>query len=140
VLEVLGCWQVVADLIQVEALSIGEAAARSGLSAHTLRYYERARLVEPIARGPRGERRYAARDLEWIAFLQRLRATGMPIREMRRFAELRTGGTATIPARRELLAAHHRRVLATIEDLRRNLAAIEAKLARLETGDGNAKE
>ncbi|HUJ56739.1 MAG TPA: MerR family transcriptional regulator [Gaiellaceae bacterium] len=126
--------------MEVEALSIGEAAARSGLSAHTLRYYERAGLLEPIARGPRGERRYAARDLQWIAFLQRLRATGMPIREMRRFAELRTGGTATAPARRTLLAEHHRRVLATIDDLRRNLEAIEAKLARLEAGDGNTKE
>lgn len=126
--------------MEVEDLSIGEAAARSGLSAHTLRYYERAGLLEPVARGPRGERRYAARDLEWIAFLQRLRATGMPIREMRRFAELRTGGSATILARRELLAEHHRRVLATIEELGRNLAAIETKLARLETSDGSAKE
>jgi len=121
-------------------MSIGEAARRSGLSTHTLRYYERAGLLAPVARGLRGERRYAARDLEWIAFLQRLRATGMPIREMRRFAELRSGGRATVSARRALLAEHHRRVLATIEELGRNLAAIETKLTRLETSDRSAKE
>lgn len=116
-------------------LSIADVAVRTGLSAHTLRYYERAGLVEPVGRGARGERRYESRDLEWIAFLQRLRRTGMPIREMRRFAELRRGGAATVAARRELLAAHHRRVVAAIEELGCNLAAIEAKLARLEASD-----
>ena len=115
-----------------ERLSISAAADLSGLSTHTLRYYERAGLVDPVGRGPGGERRYEPSDIEWIEFLQRLRATGMPIREMRRFAELRRGGKATVADRRDLLAAHRQRVVAMVDELRSNLAAIEAKLVRLQ--------
>jgi DNA-binding transcriptional MerR regulator len=120
--------------VLVEAICIAEAADRTGLSAHTLRYYERAGLIEPVERGQRGERRYASRDLRWIEFLQRLRATGMPIREMKRFAELRRGGAETVAARRDLLDSHRRRVSTEIEQLQRGLHAIETKLARLESG------
>jgi DNA-binding transcriptional MerR regulator len=64
----------------------------------------------------------------------RLRATGMPIRDMRRFAQLRRGGPGTVAARRELLDSHRRRVLDGIEQLQRDLRAIDAKLTRLESG------
>jgi DNA-binding transcriptional MerR regulator len=67
-------------------------------------------LIESVARDERGTRRYHAQDMEWIELLQRLRATGMPIREVRQFAELRRGGTTTIDARRRLPARHRRRV------------------------------
>lgn len=117
-----------------ETIGIAEAADRVGIDAHTLRYYERVGLVGPIGRGEGGRRRYAAHDLRWLEFLTRLRATRMPIREMRRFAELRRGGAATVAARRELLEAHRRRVLDEIERLRHDVRAVEAKLARLESG------
>jgi DNA-binding transcriptional MerR regulator len=120
--------------VLVASISIAEAADRTGLSAHTLRYYERAGLIEPVERGQRGERRYGPRDVRWVEFLQRLRATGMPIREMKRFAELRRGGAETVAARRDLLDVHRRRVSGEIEQLQRGLQAIEAKLARLEGG------
>lgn len=106
----------------------------TGLSAPTLRYYESVGLIDPVERGARGERRYDARDLRWLEFVQRLRDTGMPIREMRRFAELRRGGEETVAARRELLAGHRDRVRGRIESLRRDLDGIEAKLARLANG------
>jgi DNA-binding transcriptional MerR regulator len=115
-------------------LAIGETAERTGVSAHTLRYYERAGLIDPIRRGVHGERRYARRDVEWIAFLQRLRATAMPIREMAEFAQLRRGGSATVRARRELLEKHRSRVRSEISELLGHQRAIEEKLARLETG------
>ena len=76
-------------------LSIAEAAEISGLSAHTLRYYERAGVLEPVGRNGSGHRRYRQADLELIRFLTRLRATGMPIREVRRYAELMQAGDAT---------------------------------------------
>jgi DNA-binding transcriptional MerR regulator len=114
------------------SLTIGETVARSGVGEHTLRYYERVGLIAPVARGVRGERRYAAADLEWIEFLKRLRATGMPVRDMARFAELRRGGPATVPARRQVLEDHRGHVRETIRSLERDLAAIEAKLQRLE--------
>lgn len=82
-----------------QALSIMEAAEVSGLSVHTLRYYERTGLLEPVSRNGSGHRRYRAADLERIAFLTKLRATGMPIRDVRRYAELMSAGEATNEAR-----------------------------------------
>src|SRR5262245_53773005 len=79
---------------QARTLSIADAAESSGLSAHTLRYYERAGLLEPVSRNGSGHRRYRDTDLELIAFLAKLRATGMPIRKVRRYAELMTAGEA----------------------------------------------
>jgi DNA-binding transcriptional MerR regulator len=111
-----------------ESLTIAEVAARSGLSAHTLRYYERIGLLDPVARSQGGQRRYDADDLAWLAFVQWLRATGMPIREMRRFAELRRDGESTIGERRGMLEAHRDEVLERIAELQRDLATVTDKI------------
>ena len=71
------------------SLSIAEAAERTGLTAHTLRYYERdGLLLHSVERAPSGHRRYTDEDLRWIQMVTRLRATGMPIRDVRRYAAL----------------------------------------------------
>src|SRR5690348_8852888 len=88
------------------SLSIAEVATLTGLSKDTLRYYEKARLIEAVVRSSGGQRRYAASDLDWLAFLLRLRATGMSIADMRRFADLRRDGDASVPSRLELLTRH----------------------------------
>jgi DNA-binding transcriptional MerR regulator len=111
-----------------ELLSIREVAARTGLSAHTLRYYERIGLLDPVEREASGHRRYAAADLAWIDFLNRLRATGMPIRGMRRFAELRRGGEATVAERRALLEHHKTEVEMHIRALKKDLVAVTEKI------------
>ncbi len=110
------------------ALSIAEAAEASGLSAHTLRYYERTRLLEPVSRNGSGHRRYREADLERITFLTRLRATGMPIRDVRRYADLMRVGESTNEERLVLLEAHRDAVLARIEATARNLDLIESKI------------
>lgn len=110
------------------ALSIAEAAKASGLSAHTLRYYERAGLIESVSRNGSGHRRYRAGDLELIAFLARLRATGMPIRDVRRYVELIKSGEATNAERLALLEAHRNRVLAGLEATARNLELVDWKI------------
>jgi DNA-binding transcriptional MerR regulator len=110
------------------ALSIAEAAEVSGLSVHTLRYYERTGLLEPVDRNGSGHRRYRAADLERIAFLTKLRATGMPIRDVRRYAELMQAGEATNEDRLALLEAHRANVLAGLETTARNLELIEWKI------------
>jgi DNA-binding transcriptional MerR regulator len=110
------------------ALSIAEAAEASGLSMHTLRYYERTGLLEPVHRNGSGHRRYRAADLERITFLTRLRATGMPIRDVRRYAELMTAGEATNEERLALLEAHRGNVLAGLEATARNLELVEWKI------------
>ncbi len=112
-----------------QPLTIAEVAALSGLSAHTLRYYERIGLLDPVARVHGDQRRYDAHDLAWLAFLQRLRTTGMPIRDMHRFAELRRRGDATIAERCALLEAHRDEVLERIGDLQRDLRAVSDKIA-----------
>ena len=111
-----------------QALSIAEAAEASGLSAHTLRYYERVGLLEPVGRNGSGHRRYRPADLELIAFLTKLRATGMPIREVRRYAELMKRGEATNEERLALLEAHRDNVLAGLEATARNLELVEWKI------------
>jgi DNA-binding transcriptional MerR regulator len=114
--------------LPTQPLSISEAAEASGLSAHTLRYYERAGLLEPVSRDESGHRRYREADLQQITFLTKLRATGMPIREVRRYAELMKAGEATNEERLALLEAHRDVVLAGLEDTARSLELIEWKI------------
>src|SRR5262245_65630979 len=109
-------------------LSIAEAAEVSGLSPHTLRYYERAGLLEPVGRNGSGHRRYRTSDLELIRFLTRLRATGMPIREVRRYAELMQAGDATNAERLALLEQHRDAVIAGLETTAKSLELIEWKI------------
>jgi DNA-binding transcriptional MerR regulator len=110
------------------ALTISDAAERSGLSAHTLRYWERAGLLQPVARNGSGHRRYAEDDLERIKFLTKLRATGMPIRQVRRYAELISGGEDTNEERLALLEAHREGVQARLEETAGHLDLIEWKI------------
>jgi DNA-binding transcriptional MerR regulator len=113
-----------------EGLTIAEASARSGLSAHTLRYYERADLLlEPPPRTVSGHRRYTERDLDWLRLLSRLRATGMPIAEVARYARLARAGARTAAERRGLLLAHRAEVAARIARLHEDLALIDDKIA-----------
>jgi DNA-binding transcriptional MerR regulator len=109
-------------------LTIAQAAEESGLSAHTLRYWERAGLLRPITRNGSGHRRYAEEDLERIKFLIRLRATGMPIRQVRRYAELANRGDDTQEERMALLEAHREAVRAHLEETAAHLDLIEWKI------------
>jgi DNA-binding transcriptional MerR regulator len=109
-------------------LSIDEVARRTGLTAHTLRYYERIGLINPVGRAAGGQRRYAASDLAWIEFLLRLRTTRMPISKMKEFAALRSAGDATMPERRHMLEAHLAEVLAEVAAMRRAADVLEEKI------------
>jgi DNA-binding transcriptional MerR regulator len=122
-------------------LTIQQVAQLTGLSTHTLRYYERAGLLGPVGRAANGHRRYATADLAWLEFLTRLRATGMPICQMQEFAALRRCGAETIRARRLLLEAHRLAVQEHIRALGHNLAQIDDKIdhyAAMEAGHDSA--
>lgn len=115
--------------MEKEELTIKEVASLTGLSAHTLRYYERVGLLDPVSRAKHnGHRRYSQQDLAWIEFLGRLRTTGMPIRKMKSFAELRRAGEATVPQRRALLEKHRNSVRERMAELERDLMAIDEKV------------
>ena len=110
-------------------LAISAASEAVGLSAHTLRYYERAGLLRPVARADSGHRRYDEDDLAWIEFLTKLRSTGMPIRQIRRYAELLWAGEHTEPERLALLEAHRDQVSAQLAETECCLERIDHKIA-----------
>jgi DNA-binding transcriptional MerR regulator len=87
-------------------LSPSQAAEQSGFSLDTLRYYERIGLLDDIDRAPSGHRRFHGDDLEWLGVLRCLRDTGMPIAQMRKYAELTRRGQDTLAERLRLLTEH----------------------------------
>jgi len=113
----------------VPGLSIAQAAERCGLSPDTLRYYERDGLMlRAVGRSASGHRRYTEQDLRWIEMVTRLRATGMPIRDVRRYADLVRRGDGNEHDRLELLRAHRMQVLAQLAEVQEHLGAIDAKI------------
>ncbi|MHC1551621.1 MerR family transcriptional regulator [Phyllobacterium sp. K27] len=110
-------------------MKIGELAKRSGLSAHTIRYYERIGLLPYADRDRSKQRDYDATVLIWIQFLGRLKTTGMPIREMLHYSALRERGVGTETARCELLKQHRERVRAHVTDLQACLLVLDTKIA-----------
>lgn len=111
-----------------EELTIHEVAAQTGLSVHTLRYYERIGLLDPVGRASSGHRRYMAGDIVWITFLQCLRKTGMSIQQMQAYAALRRQGNVSIPERLAFLEEHHRQMQEHMQQLEGYLKAIERKI------------
>jgi DNA-binding transcriptional MerR regulator len=117
-----------AQLQDVQGITIEDAADRTGVTRHTLRYYERIGLLEPIGRTASGHRRYTDADLGSIIFLTLLRETGMPIQEMQQFVALTREGEHTIAARVEVLTDHRTELLSTLERLSGHLTALERKI------------
>jgi DNA-binding transcriptional MerR regulator len=110
-------------------MKIGELAKRSGLSAYTIRYYERIGLLPYADRDRSSQRDYDASILIWIEFLGRLKTTGMPIRDMLRYAELRERGVGTEAERRDMLEQHRERVRVHVADLQASLLVLDTKIA-----------
>ena len=107
---------------------IATTADRLGVSVHTLRYYERIGLVR-VDRDASGHRHYDAASVRRLVFLTRMRTSGMPIRDLRRYIELVEAGRDTVPERLALLTEHRDDLRARIDELRLALAATEYKIA-----------
>ncbi|MGW0518944.1 MULTISPECIES: MerR family transcriptional regulator [unclassified Crossiella] len=108
--------------------SIAQAAERSGLSVDTLRYYERIGLLDPPARDSGGRRSYSEDDLGWLGFLTKLRLTGMPIRMMREYAQLRHRGAASYGRRKAILLEQRTSVRERIAELQACLDVLDYKI------------
>jgi DNA-binding transcriptional MerR regulator len=119
-----------------QELSIGDVAARTGLSVHALRYYEReGLLLSPhVTRGRGGHRRYTPEDVRWVDICLRLRASGMPLAEIRRYAELVREGPGNERERLGLLRAQQQRVEEQLAELSDCLRIISHKVAVYEQG------
>jgi len=112
----------------MDSYTIDEAAAQTGLSKHTLRYYEREGLLPPISKASSGHRRYTDDDIGWVRFLQLLRATGMPIREAKEFVTLTWAGDHTIPQRVAVLTAYRAALVERMAQDVEHLAALNYKV------------
>lgn len=108
--------------------SISEVASQLGISAHTLRYYERLGLLDTV-RKRGGIRTYSSQDIEWLRFLRRLREVGMPMRKIAVYARLRKAGSATLIERRALLQEQLLHLEKQREVLSGHHAALLQKLA-----------
>jgi DNA-binding transcriptional MerR regulator len=115
----------------VTTWTIGAAAEKCGLTQYTLRWYERIGLLGQIERGSDGRRRFSERDLEWLSLLTKLRATGMPVRDMQRYAELVRSG-AGHAERVDLLRRHREQVRRAIASQRECLKLLDTKIGSYE--------
>ena len=121
-------------------LLIGEAAARTGLSVETLRYYDRAGLLGPLRRDHGGRRVFDPGALGVLDVVLRLRRSGMPVEDVRRFAELLREGDTHRSGRLALLRQHRDRVVGHLDDLRSDLAVVEWKIAAYEAAEDGRPE
>lgn len=103
-------------------------AEHTGLSAHTLRWYERIGLMPHVDRTHTGQRRFSNRDLDWLDLVAKLRLTGMPVADMVRYAELVRAGERTFPERQQLLTAHREDVRQRVAELQSTLDVLDYKI------------
>lgn len=118
-----------ATAVKKQTYTIAEVAAKSGMSAHTLRYYERIGLLD-VSRQANGHRRFTEYDINGVVFIGRLRATAMPIREIQRYLALVAAGPSTEGDRLALLQSHRLAVRARLHEVEEALGTIEHKIAR----------
>ena len=107
--------------------SIGEFSKLTNLGIHTLRYYEHEGLITP-GRNSSNRRCYSDKDLAWIEFIKRLKDTGMPIKEIQRYAELRAKGDLTLNERMEMLTLHRESLNEQIKVLQEHMAKLDDKI------------
>ncbi|MCR6104857.1 MerR family transcriptional regulator [Salipaludibacillus agaradhaerens] len=109
-------------------LKIGQLAKETGLSIHTLRYYEKEGILPPVKRNKKGIRIYDYEDVEWIKFARCLREAGMGITEMKKFAQLTQQGEKSKNERINLLRQRNTHLKNQIKELTRYMELINRKI------------
>jgi DNA-binding transcriptional MerR regulator len=112
----------------VPTLTIQQMASRTGLSADTLRYYEKLGLLAPSRDAGSNHRRYSEDDVAWLGFVLLLRSTGMPLETIKAYGELLLQGNTTLAHRREMLESHAKNVKARMDELQVSLEVIQKKM------------
>ncbi|WP_250657847.1 MerR family transcriptional regulator [Alkalimarinus coralli] len=107
---------------------ISDISERTGLSIHTLRYYEKEGLLNNISRNGSGRRVYTGNDLDWVIWIQRLKSTGMSLDKIKQFSDLRSLGDTSISARKNMLIDHAQQLKADIQRLTNELDIVEYKI------------
>jgi len=109
-------------------MNMKEFSMRVGLSAYTLRYYEKIGLMKNVQRNASGHRSYTNRDLDWVGFVVRLKETGMALHNIMHYAVLREIGASTVIERQQLLEQHKEKLKAHIELQKNHLEVLEDKI------------
>ena len=112
--------------------TIGEVSEKTNISAYVLRYYEKEGVLPRIDRSQGGSRRYTDEDLDLLGLITCLKNTGMPLKDIRTFVQLREKGPDTLRQRRDILMAQQRSVLESMEEMRKNYEKVTRKLAYYE--------
>ncbi len=107
--------------------TIREVCQKTGLTAHTLRYYEKEKLLPNVGRSPGGFRQYSEGDMEALGLICCLKNTGMSLTDIARFMELARQGDQTLGERCELLKKHRETVLRRMEEMQRHLEKVTCK-------------
>jgi len=110
------------------AISIGELSRLSGLSPHTLRFYEAEGILKPAGRTANGHRQYHGEDVLWLEFVLRLKLAGMPLAEIKQYAILRSQGEKTLQPRLTMLKLHRERLVAKIDELSTYASVLDNKI------------
>ena len=108
--------------------TIQDVSKKTGLTAHTLRYYEKEGLITGVERSQGGIRQYTDEDLERLGLIRCLKNTGMSIQEIARFVQLTHEGDHTLEERGELLREHRERVLERMAEMQEHLDKVTWKL------------
>ncbi|MEI5992799.1 MerR family transcriptional regulator [Candidatus Enterococcus mansonii] len=108
--------------------SISEFSKRTGISQHTLRYYEKEGLIEP-KRDQYNYRVFEEEDFDWAIFVGKLKNTGIPLKDIKRYTQLRKIGDSTIRERKELLLIHRLKILEEYEKAKEHLKLLDDKIA-----------
>jgi DNA-binding transcriptional MerR regulator len=103
-------------------------AEKLGVSQYTLRYYEKIGVLRPIKRLQNGYREFGEADIKWMEFVLRLKNTGMPIKNIIKYADLRSEGDKTKIQRKELLEEHEKEIIHRINEQQVNLKKIREKI------------
>lgn len=106
-----------------------QAAQKMGISAHTLRFYDKEGLLPNVGRDEHGNRRFTDNDLQWLSLLQCLKNTGMSLKDIKRFAKCTTIGNSTIEERLAFFENQTQNVKQQISELKRYLSLLEYKVA-----------
>lgn len=96
-------------------MTIGDLSKKTGITQYTLRYYEKLGLIR-VERDEGGRRSYLEEDLEWVRFIQRLKDTGMQLRNIKKYSQLRYQGDNTMEERLHMLEEHQ---LSVIDELKK---------------------
>ena len=109
--------------------TIKEVAEKTNISAYVLRYYEKEGVLPRIDRSQGGSRRYTDEDLDLLGLITCLKNTGMPLKDIRTFVQLREKGPETLRQRRDILKAQQQTVLEQLGEMQKNYEKVTKKLA-----------